>query len=390
MSVFDDVKVIDCDTHVVEPYDLWTSRISTKKWGDKVPHVKWNDDIQQDCWYFGETAVQATAHPALAGYEDFPPNMPPTLSDAKEYTWDGEQRLKLMDGYGIHAAHLFPNVSGFGMGRFTYLEDTELMLSCIKVYNDFLTDFCSIAPDRFIAFSALPFWDVDLCRAEMKRCVEMGHKGIVFGSRPEIFNQPPIADRHWDPVFAQAQEMGLPVNFHIAAGSGPMRFHELPSFAQRARMNALLCFENAGSISEIIVSGICHRFPDLKFVAVESGVGWIPFLLEILDYSWKLFKVTAEHPEYDLLPSEYFARQIYGTFSFEAEEGLARVIEMIGDQNLLYSTDFPHEAMHPEPTNTPETPGRFVSEPWEDLPDVTVRKIFHDNAAALDGLAQPA
>jgi predicted TIM-barrel fold metal-dependent hydrolase len=191
-------------------------------------------------------------------------------------------------------------------------------------------------------------------------------------------------------VFAQAQEIGLPINFHIAAGSGPMRFHELPSFAQRAKINALLCFENAGAISEIIVSGVCHRFPDLKFVAVESGVGWIPFLLEVLDYSWKLMKVTDESPEFDLLPSEYFARQIYGTFSFETDESLARTIDLIGDQNLLYSTDFPHEHMHPEPTNTPVTPGRFVREPWEHLPEDTVRKVFHDNAARLDGLEQPA
>jgi predicted TIM-barrel fold metal-dependent hydrolase len=349
--------------------------------------VKWVEELGWDCWFFGDQPVAPAAIAATAGFEKFPPSQPARLSDVHKNTWDAVERLKLMDAYGIHTASLFPNVSGFGMGRFTYLKDPELMLACIQAYNDFLTDFCSIAPDRYLANSALPFWDVDLSREEMKRCAEMGHRGIVFGSRPAIFEQPPIGDRHWDPVFAQAQEMGLPVNFHIAAGSGPMRHAAMTSFAWRARENTMLCFENAGGISEIIACGVCHRFPDLKFVAVESGVGWIPFLLEVMDYSWKIFDVARESPEFDLLPSEYFARQVYGTFSCEAK-GLPATIDQIGDENILFSTDFPHESMDPSPTFHPDAPppGRFISEPWQGLSDDSLRKLLHDNAAKLYGV----
>ena len=70
-------------------------------------------------------------------------------------------------------------------------------------------------------------------------------------------------------------------------------------------------------IANLITGGVCHRFPNLKFVSVESGVGWIPFALEHLDWQWKNCGVPQEHPEYDLLPSEYFMRQMYGCFWFE-------------------------------------------------------------------------
>ena len=72
-------------------------------------------------------------------------------------------------------------------------------------------------------------------------------------------------------------------------------------------------------IADLIFGGVCHRFPDLKLVSVESGVGWIPAALETFDWQWRNGGVRDEHPEYDLLPSEYFRRQIYGCFWFEQQ-----------------------------------------------------------------------
>jgi hypothetical protein len=79
---------------------------------------------------------------------------------------------------------------------------------------------------------------------------------------------------------------------------------------------------NARTIAQLVTGGICHRFPTLNFVSVESGVGWIPFALSALDWQWKNCGVREEHPEYDLLPSEYFQRQIYGCFWFERDTAL--------------------------------------------------------------------
>src|SRR2546426_12743284 len=97
MSVVDTIRVIDVDTHVIEPYDLWTSRVSTKRWGDKVPHVRWDEKRQVDQWYSGDRILGAAASACQAGWKDAPPEHPPRLEDVAPSLWRNEDRLKLMD-----------------------------------------------------------------------------------------------------------------------------------------------------------------------------------------------------------------------------------------------------------------------------------------------------
>jgi predicted TIM-barrel fold metal-dependent hydrolase len=140
---------------------------------------------------------------------------------------------------------------------------------------------------------------------------------------------------------------------------------------------------NARTIASLICGGICHRFPSLKFVSVESGVGWIPFALDSLDWQWKNCGVHLEHPEYDLLPTEYFKRQIYGCFWFETDAARF-AIDRLGDENILYETDFPHPtSMSPGPATAAVPPRDFLEDNFSDLPETTLNRILHDNAARL-------
>src|SRR5579864_3483848 len=140
-SEVDLYRVIDTDTHVMEPYDLWTSRVSVAKWGDLVPHVKWDDEMQEDMWFYGDNRIGAAAGAAQAGWKEFPPLHPPTLDVVDPATWDPHERLKKMDAFGIWAQVLYPNVAGFGAGRLLTFGDPELMLACVQAYNDFLADY---------------------------------------------------------------------------------------------------------------------------------------------------------------------------------------------------------------------------------------------------------
>ena len=140
---------------------------------------------------------------------------------------------------------------------------------------------------------------------------------------------------------------------------------------------------NARTIAQLICGGICHRFPELDFVSVESGIGWIPFALDALDWQWKNCGVHLEHPEYELLPSEYFRRQIYGCFWFE-REALPAAIELLGPDNILYETDFPHPtSMSPGPATARSPRTTYIEETFAGIDPVTTRKILHDNAARL-------
>jgi predicted TIM-barrel fold metal-dependent hydrolase len=133
---------------------------------------------------------------------------------------------------------------------------------------------------------------------------------------------------------------------------------------------------------DLITGGVPHRFPQLKLVSVESGVGWIPFLLEALDWQWKNNGVAQEHPEYDLLPSEYFRRQIYASFWFE-EEGLGSILERYPD-NILYETDYPHPTCQaPGPVSAGTHPHLYAEKVLAGVSEPTLQKVMHDTACEL-------
>lgn len=384
-AVVERIKVIDSDTHVSEPEDLWTSRVSAK-WGDLVPHIQLDAETGKEFWYFGGERFQTAAGPAMAGWREFPPSHPPRMADADPGSWNPIARLQRMDEYGLYAQVIYPNAGGFGSGRFLRLKEPELMLDCVRAYNDFLTDWCNTDPNRLIPIMAVPFWDVEASVKEIERCAKQGHRGVLFTNEPDTFGQPMLADPHWNPIWATAQDHDLTINFHI--GSGDLTqlrggYRDNGRQANYAKQTVMIFLDNSRGVSEVIVSGICHRFPKLNFVSVESGIGWVPFLLEALDWQWLNSGVRQEHPEYDLLPSEYFMRQIYACFWFERGSAKA-AIDQLGADNFLYETDFPHPtSMSPGPASIADNPRDFIEQNMRDLPEDVLNKVLHDNAARL-------
>jgi uncharacterized protein len=387
--VVDRIKVIDADSHVSEPADLWTSRVSTQRWGELVPHVAFDEEMKEDRWYMGGRRFQPTAAAAMAGWTDPPPDHPPTLEQADPGAYIAKKRLERMDEYGIWAQVIYPNVGGFGSGNFLSLKEPELMYDCVKAYNDFLAEWCSEDAERLLPIMAMPFWDVDLCVKEMARCMDIGHRGVLMTNQPHVWGFPRITDRHWDPMWQQAQDLGLSINFHIGSGDlSALREDTVNNGRQAnyAKLTVALFLDNSNAIMDIILSGICHRFPGVNFVSVESGVGWVPFLLEAMDWQWLNSGCREEHPEMDLLPSEYFKRQCYACFWFEEQSAL-KAIEQIGADNLLYETDFPHPtSMSPGPNSVAVYPKDFIETHLSKLPEEDLRKVLQGNSAKLYGV----
>jgi predicted TIM-barrel fold metal-dependent hydrolase len=383
MSLFDTYRVIDVDTHISEPPGVWTDRVSSK-WGDRVPHVV-RDEDGRDFWMIGDLQIMATGVAAMAEFDGMLPDHPATLDDAVAGAYDAKARLAHMDAEGIHAQVLYPNVGGFGSGGFLRLKEPELMLECVRAYNDFLIDWSSADPNRLVPVMATPFWDVPATVKEIERCAKLGHKAVLFGSQPQDFKQPFLTDTHWDPVWAAAQDADLSISFHIGSGDVSDLLAGAQGMGIRtglAKASSMLFFGNASCIADLCFGGICHRFPKLKFVSVESGAGWIPSVLDTFDWQWENNWVGSEHPEYDLKPSEYFRRQIYSCFWFE-ESGIHNAIELYPD-NMLYETDYPHPtSMAPGPKSIAEHPREYADRVLGGLPETTLSKILHDNAAAI-------
>src|SRR4029079_4424223 len=117
-----------------------------------------------------------------------------------------------------HAQVLYPNVALFSARMIGGLDDQGLQLELVRAYNDFQTDLSSAAPDRLLPMTSLPFWDLEASIAELHRCADDGHRGVIFTQDPGYFGLPVLTDRRWDPLWAAAQERRMPINFHIASG----------------------------------------------------------------------------------------------------------------------------------------------------------------------------
>jgi hypothetical protein len=149
--------VIDNDTHISEPPDLFTSRLPSK-WHDQAPKIVRNEDTGFEMWAVGaqQQTMTPVGHTAVAGWPDPFPSAPSGFDEIPQAAHDPHARLEYMDSLRIWAMALYPNVSGFGSQAFLNLEEPELMLACVRAYNDFLTDWCEPARERFIPISAMP------------------------------------------------------------------------------------------------------------------------------------------------------------------------------------------------------------------------------------------
>jgi predicted TIM-barrel fold metal-dependent hydrolase len=372
LSVLERVRVHDVDTHISEPPDLWTSRLPSR-WADAAPRPT-IDPSGAEIWHFGDKEI--VFHQALrsACFDEL------TQAGALE----PKARLKWMDANGVYSQVMYPNLLGFYPRAFIGLEPA-LGIACVQAYNDFQTEFASVDPKRLIPIANLPWWDLDAAVLELNRCYGMGHRGMNFGWQFEQLGLPRLRDDHWEPLLKRAQEMDLSVNFHVGFNSDSIAIEDHQKKRgtplDHAADAAILFTGNLNCVAEIITGGICHRYPSLKFVSVESGIGYLPFLLEALDWQFLNNNLDVQYPEL-LLPSEYFRRQVYACFWFERD--IVQLAELYPD-NFMFETDFPHR--------TSLTPGEafpHIKGPRETIianlaaiPETTLVKLIHDNAAKV-------
>ncbi len=381
-TLLGEIPVIDTDAHIIEPPDLWSARMP-KKWVDRAPKPA-TDENGQTRWRVGDTWLSTVGFYGWAGWRDFMPNMPAEYSDLEPGALHSKERLTRMDDLGIWAQVLYPNIVGFESATIMKL-DPPLALACIRTYNDWLIEYCEADPKRFIPIAMVPFWDIDAAVQEMRRCVDLGHRGILFGNRYESVGLPVFTERHWDPIYAAAQEMDLAVNFHVAfqataeTAAGFMR-SSMRNFdgRQSALGTSLSLMSNYETIARLVCSDVCERFPRLNFVSVESGFGYVPYLLEVLDWHWKGYGVVRDRP---MLPSEYFRRQVYGSLWFETTT--LPLLEVYPD-NFMFETDYPHPtSLSPGPASHADRPSDHIQKNWQKVPLEIARKVLHENAARV-------
>ena len=371
--------IIDVDTHVTETPDVWTSRVPARM-REAVPRVE-TDAHGRQWWVLGKNRLASPGLSATAGVGDMK-NVPKNYDEMHPGAYDPKARLKYMDQMGIWAMVMYPNVGGFGSQQFLKLGDPELMIACVQAYNDWQTEWASADSRRLLPTTSLPFWDVKAAVGEVRRCAAMGHKSILFTGEPQSFGQPLLGDRSWDPLWETAVELDLPISFHVGSGSMDLglRKDKVATYDRMATFTDLsieILLRNGIQVSDLIMSGVLARHPKIKFVSVESGIGWIPFVLEALDYQFLGNRVKEDRPDLDLLPSEYFTRNVYACYWFE-QTAPRRLLDKVGVDNILFETDFPH----PTSLYGEEVHARITSG-LSDCEESVRHKILWDNAQKL-------
>jgi predicted TIM-barrel fold metal-dependent hydrolase len=386
MKLADEVRVIDADTHMTERHDLFTSR-APAQYKDRVPRVI---EIDGKPHWVVDDAVDLG--PARGGgvidregnkyaFEECKLN---GIDWVHQGAWDREARLEYMDQNGFYAQVLYPNAIGIGGQRIANdVSDPVLRRLCVEIYNDSMAELQEWSDNRFLPMPVLPAWSVEESVREAERCAGLGFRGINMTSDPEDSGAPDLASTDWDALWEVCADLHLPVHFHIGASLTSLNFYGKyfwPSQHQNLKPaigGAMLFLGNARVVLNSIYAGIFDRFPDLQMVSVESGMGWVPFILETADYEI-LENAPEQAAKMARKPSEYFATNWYATFWFEENGGdLQPLIDRIGEDRVLFETDFPHPTcLYPDPLG-------MVEERMSTLRPETRRKVLGDNAAAL-------
>jgi predicted TIM-barrel fold metal-dependent hydrolase len=408
-----DLKVIDCDAHWTEPPDLWTSRAPTSL-GFEVPHQQDIDGhtmwmLNGDTWASTGGNTIGSGRRKVLGQHVVQP-----FDAVDKSSWDVGERLAIMDEMGIHAQVLYPNGIGFSSNHIFAIGDDAQRTAVLRIYNDYLVDVQETSGDRLFPQAVLPIWDMDLTVAEMSRLIDRGIRGFTLSDKPELLGLPELPEPYFDPMWDLFNESGAVPNFHIGAGfrredveasrqgtrfkkqtaGAPAPAAAPPAAAPPAwnffgRQRTLAISACMAHISNMrIVANLCNsnifdRYPNLKIVSAESGIGWVPFLLEDLEYQYDEMVTTPEERGLAARrPAEYFRDHIYVMFWFE-QTAPQRLIDAIGVDNVLIETDLPH------PTCLYPSPSAHFAKVLSGLDDHARRRILQDNAAELYRIPLP-
>ena len=242
-----------------------------------------------------------------------------------------------MDADGVDAGVIYPSV-GFAMYR--TVPDSELLSACFAAYNDWVGEFCGAYPERLKGIAMLNLDNVEAAVKELNRCAKLGFSGVMIPAYPPEEKRYYLPEEY-EPLWAAAQDLELPISFHTGTiRPGPKDFKESdPSASSTSNTDRWVRM----SLGDLILSGVFERYPKLQVGSIEFELSWAPHFLNRMDYT---YTQRTQHPSWhrykeDMLPSNYFHRNVF--LSFQQDDLGIRLRDIIGVDNLLWGSDYPHQ-----------------------------------------------
>jgi predicted TIM-barrel fold metal-dependent hydrolase len=339
------------------------------KWEEAAPTVV--DGPDGPAWRLGSelvsvasTSLQEGDGPAAEGVA--------RVEQMWEAAGDPMARLAAMDADAIEVQTLFPHATGFAGEKLRFLGDVDLWAACVRVYNQFvLSEYCAPDPARLVAVGIIPLTDPAAAAGEVEHIAALGGRGVSFPHNPVHLGLPSLYDDSWAPVMAAIEGCGIPLFIHIGTGI-PFTTGPAAPFEVTLTLGTL---DALTAMTDLAFSPVLRRHPRLRVVLLESGIGWIPFLDERLDYFWERQGGTAAGGE---PPSRRLGRQVLAGF-IDDRDGIEH-LATIGAHRVMWMSDFPHpDSAWP---HSRDRLARLLTA----VPDEDAAAIAEKNARALLGL----
>jgi predicted TIM-barrel fold metal-dependent hydrolase len=283
---------------------------------------------------------------------------------------DPDRRVQDMDRDGVQAEVIF----GI-LGAATRLRDHEAATEMFRIYNDWLVDFCRHYPERSIGLACLPYGDIDGAVKEVDRVARLGLRGMELSCS---WDMEPMWHPVWEPLWQAVNEVGLPLHFHTFPSLPRDKMDQQKGLTRRAAFfTSVAGFQMnlINIVAAVIGSAVLERYPNLRLSFGESGIGWLPYALDRMDFEWEdRFRDLGLR----MKPSDYWRRQCKATFQFDRIG--TKLLDDIGVETLMWGSDYPHpDGVWPESS-------KYIAEQFGHLPPDVVHKITCENAGRFYGL----
>ena len=383
MPLLDEHQIVSVDDHLVEHPRVWHDRLpaAMREAGPRIVEME-----GKHIWNYDGDMFPTIGLNAVAGKPPEEWGMDPVrYEDMIPGCYDPTARVADMDLDGVQAALCFPSFPGFAGGTFHRAKDKDLALLSLKAWNDFSIDeWCATAPDRYIPLAILPTWDIDAAVEEAKRVADKGARTISFPDSPVPLGLPSFHSDHWDPLWRVCSEANIPVSLHFGSGSyvpgfsfsmtkaipGQMVTPDAPFAVATTLFSTNLMWTTV----DLLFSGKLQKFPNLQFSLAEGGIGWVPYILERVDYVWERHRYY-QAIDFDTRPSDLFHKHFWGCF-IDDEHGLKNRHE-VGIDRIMLEIDFPHSD-----SNWPNSRKR-AAEMLADIPDEECALMVEENARRM-------
>ena len=365
------MRVISADSHVLEPHDLWTSRLAGTSFADRAPRM-----IEDGKG--GHLFAVDGQHPfpiGLAGAAGKPSSELKVLgnkaAELRVGGWDPVARLEDMEADGIVAEVLYPSV-GMTLAQST---DLEYQLACVRAYNDWLVSYCAGGQGRLVGLAMIPTASVEAAVEEISRTADAGLRGAMVPGRPPEGH---YAEDRFDPMWAAFAERQMPVSFHILTGG----MGGDPTLGSGIALMGLMSVvqQMQQTLSLLIFGGVFDRHPGLRVVSAEHDAGWVAH------FAYRLDQMSERHrnwlgrgASFARPPSEYLRENCW--YTFQKDPVAVETRERVGLTQLMWASDYPHS------DSTWPHSRKVIERDFDGVPSDDVAAIVHDNAAALYGIA---